>query len=192
MDKGVYRFRAYNGSQARFDGVGLKLKATGVALPSSRSAATADCHTPVPLTQLVLGTGERADLLVGFRGLPTGALVEMGNNAPTPYSNGARNLHKNGVPLPQIIQFRVTNAPGFTPALSIAGMNLRLVTPITRLETAPAFAAARVRTHSLVEITGPAGPVMALLNNRMFHDPDQPYAAAGQEVKPRASRSGSS
>lgn len=184
VDKGVYRFRAYNGSQARFYRVGLKVKATGAALPFFQIGSDGGLlNTPVSLTQLVLGPGERADLFVDFRGLPTGALVEMGNNAPTPYPNGPRNRHQGGVPIQQIIQFRVTEAPGFSPALPIAGMNLRPVTPITRLDTTPEFATARIRTHSLVEIMGPAGPVMALLNNRMFHDPGKPYAA--EEVKPQ-------
>ena len=182
VDRGVYRFRAYNGSQARFYRSGLKVKATGAVLPFFQIGSDGGLFdTPVPLTQLVLGPGERADLLVDFRGLPTGALVEMGNNAPTPFPNGPRNLHKGGAPLPQIIQFRVTNAQGFNPTTPIAGMNLRPVTPITRLESTPQFAGAKVRTHSLVEIMAPAGPVMALLNNRMLHDP----AYKGEVIAPQ-------
>ena len=67
----------------------------------------------MPLTKLVLGPGERADLLVDFRGLTSGELVEMGNNARTPFPFGARNLRKGGAPLRQIMQFRVTGAPGW-------------------------------------------------------------------------------
>jgi spore coat protein A len=190
VDKGVYRFRVYNGSQARFYRSGLKVKATGAALPFFQIGSDGGLfNLPVPLTQLVLGPGERADLLVDFRGLPTGALVEMGNNAPTPFPNGPRNFHQGGAPLPQIIQFRVSKAQGFNPAPPIAGMNLRPVTPITRLESTPQFAGAKVRTHSLVEVMGevmgPAGPVMApvmaLLNNRALHDP----AYKGEVIAPQ-------
>lgn len=182
VDKGVYRFRVYNGSQARFYRSGLKVKATGAALPFFQIGSDGGLfNMPVPLTQLVLGPGERADLLIDFRGLPTGTLVEMGNNAPTPFPDGPRNMHQGGAPLPQILQFRVTNAQGFNPAPPIAGMNLRPVTPITRLDSTPQFAGAKVRTHSLVEVMGAAGPVMALLNNRTLHDP----AYKGEVIAPQ-------
>jgi spore coat protein A, manganese oxidase len=185
VDKGVYRFRAYNGSQARFYRVGLKVKSTGAALGFFQIGSDGGLlNAPVPLTQLVLGPGERADLLVDFRGLKTGELVEMGNNAPTPFPNGPKNLHKGGAPLPQLMQFRVTAASG-PPAPPIAGMSLRPINPITRLNAAAALPGVRTRTHSLVEIMGPAGPVMALLNNRTFHHPDyatDPVKAGSLEV----------
>ena len=167
VDKGVYRFRAYNGSQARFYRTSLKVKSTGAALPFFQIGSDGGLlNQPVPLTQLVLGPGERADLLVDFRGLNTGELVEIGNNAPTPFPNGPKNGHKGGVPIQQLLQFRVTGTTGWAPPAPIAGMNLRPITPITRLNPANAV---KVRTHSLVEIMGQGGPVMALLNNRAFH-----------------------
>jgi len=43
--QGVYRFRAYNGSNARFYRLGLKVKSTGASLPFFRSGATADSST---------------------------------------------------------------------------------------------------------------------------------------------------
>jgi len=169
VDKGVYRFRAYNGSQARFYRLTLKVKSTGVKLPFFQIGSDGGLlNRPVSLTQLVLGPGERADLLVDFRGLRTDELVEVGNNAPTPFPNGPKNMHQGGAPLPQLMQFRVGGSAGWTPPVPIAGMDLRPVTPITRLDPGQAV---RTRTHSLVEIMGPAGPVMALLNNRSFHDP---------------------
>ena len=169
VDKGVYRFRAYNGSQARFYRLGLKVKSTGAALPFFQIGSDGGLlNRPVPLTQLVLGPGERADLLVDFRGLRSGDLVEVGNNAPTPFPNGPRNRHKGGAPIQQLMQFRVGGVAGWAPSTPIAGMALRPVTPIVRLNPSHAV---RIRTHSLVEIMGPAGPVMALLNNRSFHDP---------------------
>ena len=137
--QGVYRFRAYNGSNARFYRLGLKVKSTGAALPFVQIGSDGGLlNRPVPMAQLVLGPGERADLLVDFRGLRNGELVEMGNNAPTPFPFGPRNLHKGGAPLPQIMQFRVTDAPGWVPAVPIAGMDLRPVAPIARLDAAAA------------------------------------------------------
>jgi spore coat protein A, manganese oxidase len=180
--QGVYRFRTYNGSNARFYRLNLKVKSTGAKLSFFQIGSDGGLlNRPVPLTELVLGPGERADLLVDFRGLRNGELVEMGNNAPTPFPFGPRNLHQGGAPLPQIMQFRVTNARGWTPPVPINGMDLRPVTPIERLDGAAAGDGVRTRSHSLVEIMGPNAPLMALLNNRMLHDDD--YADEGEEIK---------
>jgi spore coat protein A len=168
VDKGVYRFRAFNGSQARFYRMSLKVKSTGAKKSFFQIGSDGGLlNRPVPLTQLVLGPGERADLLVDFRGLRTGELVEVTNNAPTPFPDGPRNRRQGGAPLPQLLQFRVGGAAGWAPAQPIPGMDLRPVTPITRLQAGQAV---RTRTHSLVEIMGADEPVMALLNNRNFHD----------------------
>ena len=152
VDKGVYRFRAYNGSQARFYRMSLKVKSTGAVLPFFQIGSDGGpLNQPVPLTQLVLEPGERADLLVDFRGLNTGELVEMGNNAPTPFPNGPKNAHKGGVPIQQLVQFRVTGTTGWRPWPRSRGMNLRPIIPITRLNPGNGV---KVRTHSLVEIMG--------------------------------------
>lgn len=180
--QGVYRFRTYNGSNARFYRLNLKVKSTGASLPFFQIGSDGGLlNRPVPMSQLVLGPGERADLLVDFRGLRDGELVEVGNNAPTPFPFGPRNLRKGGAPLQQIIQFRVTNTPGWVPPVPIAGMDLRPVTPIERLDAAASRDDVRTRTHTLVEIMGADGPVMALLNNRRLHDHD--HADDGEEIK---------
>lgn len=182
VHQGVYRFRTYNGSNARFYNLSLKVKSTGVKMAFFQIGSDGGLlNAPVALTQLVLGPGERADLLVDFRGLRAGELVEIGNNAPTPYPDGPRNLRMEGAPLPQVMQFRVTGSPGWVPAAPMARMDLRPVTPIVRLDQAARAADVRVRSHSLVEIMGAAGPVMALLNNRGLHDDD--HAADDQAVQ---------
>jgi FtsP/CotA-like multicopper oxidase with cupredoxin domain len=183
VQRGVYRFRTYNGSNARFYRLVLKVKSTGAALPFLQVGSDGGLlNSPVPLTTLVLGPGERADLLVDFSGLTSGELVEMGNNAPTPFPFGPRNLRKGGVPLRQIMQFRVTGEPGWVPPEPLAGMDLRPITPVVRLDDAAAAPGVRVRSHSLVEIMGPDGPVMALLNNRVLHDED--YADPAEAISP--------
>jgi spore coat protein A len=182
VDQGVYRFRTYNGSNARFYRISLKVKSTGEKMAFFQVGGDGGLlNRPVSLTHLVLGPGERADLLVDFRGPRRGELVEMGNNAPTPYPDGPRSAHRGGAPLPQVMQFRVTGSPGWVPAEPVAGMDLRPVTPIVRLDGAARATDVRVRSHSLVEIMGADGPVMALLNNRTLHDHD--YAADDQAVK---------
>jgi spore coat protein A len=170
VDKGVYRFRVFNGSQARFYQLNFKVKASGAKMPFLQIGSDGGLlNRPVQLTQLLLAPGERADLLVDFSGLAKGTLVEMGNSAPTPFPGGAHAGHRGGSPLQQIMQFQGTGSPGWTGAITTS-TNLRPVTPIERLNT---VAPAKTRTNSLVEVLDPAGmPVKALLNNRTFESTD--------------------
>ena len=185
VDQGIYRFRLYNGSNARFYRLALKVKSTGIIRPFLQIGTDGGLlNNPVQLTALLLAPGERADVLVDFRGLPAGALVEVGNNAVTPYPSGSHAGHRGGAPLQQIMQFRVTARTGWTPAGGpiTTATNLRPVAPIQRLDPA---AAARTRSHSLVEIAGADGPMMALLNNRTFDSTDfatTPVTAGTMEV----------
>lgn len=182
VDRGVYRFRVVNGSNARFYRLAFNLKATGATLPFFQIGTDGGLlNSPVPLGTLLIAPGERADLLVDFRGLPPGSLVDLTNNAVAPFPSGARSGHKGGAPLPQIMQFRVTAATGWVPPADapVHGMDLRPVTPIQPLVRSKA---ARTRTRSLVEIMGAAGPRMALLDNRPFHSTD--YADLDDPVRP--------
>lgn len=174
VDQGVYRFRVYNGSNARFYRLALKIKASGALLRFWQIGSDGGLlNEPVPLTNLLIAPGERADLLVDFRGL-AGELVEIGNSAVAPFPGGARAGRRDGVPLPQVMQFRVGRAPGWTPPRPIEGMQLRPVTPVTRLDGLARGTA--VRTHSLVEISDATDEVlMATLDNRTFDSED--YAA---------------
>jgi FtsP/CotA-like multicopper oxidase with cupredoxin domain len=185
VDQGIYRFRVYNGSNARFYRLALKVKATGAIRPFRQIGSDGGLlNNPVQLSALLLAPGERADLLVDFRGLPAGALVEVGNNAVTPFPSGPHAAHLGGAPLPQIMQFRVTGRTGWTPSGGsiTAATTLRPVTGVHRLDPG---AAARTRSHSLVEIGGANGPMMALLNNRTFHTADyrtEPVIAGTMEL----------
>ena len=73
VDRGVYRLRVLNGSNARVFRLGLStggpmtlIGNDGGLLPS-----------PVTLTEITLGMGERLDLLVDFRALATGQAVAL-------------------------------------------------------------------------------------------------------------------
>ena len=184
VDRGVYRFRVVNGSNARFYRLAFKVKATGAQLPFLQIGTDGGLlNAPVPLATLLLAPGERADLLVDFRGLPAGSLVDLTNNAVAPFPSGARPFHKGGAPLPQIMQFRVTATTGWAPphGVPLRSMDLRPITPIQPLDPAKA---ARTRTRSLVEIMGAGGPRMALLDNRAFHGSD---AGLDEPVRPDTS-----
>lgn len=163
--RGVYRFRAYNGSSARFYQLRF-VSSSGQALQFWHLGAEGGLlNQPVAMTSLLFAPGERADLAVDFRGLPAGATVVLTNSAPAPYPNGG------DVDLPQLMQFRVTAARGWSPPIPIKGAPLRPLRPVYRLDYWAARA--KVRTHSLIELMDATGEVMMVtLNNRMFASTD--------------------
>ena len=166
--RGKYRFRVYNGSNARF--YDLKLSTAGGALTFFQIGSDGGLlDAPVRMNRLLLGPGERADLVVDFAGLPAGARVTLTNSARTPFPDGPLAEAVGGMPLRQIMRFTVTG--GGTPWTAPLPKKLR-TTPITRLAAHLTATTVR-RTMTLVEILDAAdAPVVALLNNRMFHSTD--------------------
>ncbi len=175
VKQGQYRFRVYNGSNARFYRLNLKNKATGARLPILQVGSDGGLlNQPVQLPDLLLAPGERADLVVDFTGLPAGTLVDMENRAATPFPAGAAKARPGGNQISKVMQFRVSNAAGWDGTIS----------PTTSLRAEPVYrldglTPARTRTHSLVELFNPDGTVrMATLNNRTFDDDAYKTAAA--------------
>jgi FtsP/CotA-like multicopper oxidase with cupredoxin domain len=163
VDRGKYRFRVYNGSNARvYD---LKLVTNGSSLRFFQVGTDGGLlDAPVSINRLVLAPGERADLVVDFAGLAAGTTVVMTNSARTPYPDGPRAERLGGSPLPQVMRFQVGARTGWTAPLP-GRLRARLITRLSR------FTPARVRTMTLVEILDEAeSPLMALLNNRTFMD----------------------
>ncbi|TCC28493.1 multicopper oxidase family protein [Kribbella sindirgiensis] len=159
--RGKYRFRVFNGSNARF--YLLKFMAGGAGLSFHQIGTDGGLlDAPVPLNKLTLGPGERADLVVDFAALPPGSSVILANNARTPFPDGPQAARRGGAPLSQIMRFTVTSTTGYTAPLPA---RLRAV-PITRLAGRTPAAS---RTMTLVELLDAAGaPLAALLNNRSF------------------------
>ena len=178
VDRGKYRFRVYNGSNARFYNIKLKTS-LGTTLTFAQIGSDGGLlNAPVPLNKLLLGPGERADLIVDFAALPAGTRVRLTNDARVPFPDGPRAGKRGGMPLEDIMQFTVTSAVGWTQPLPTP---LR-ATPITPLATATRPVAA-TRSMTLVEILDPAGaPLMALLNNQMF-DTTQRTRVAGDTLE---------
>lgn len=165
VNRGKYRFRVYNGSNARVYDLRL--------ISGLRSLTFFQIGTdgglldaPVPLTRLVLAPGERADIVVDFAALRAGSKVTVINTAVAPYPGGPRLRRRGGMPLYRIMQFTVNLAAGWTAPLPTA---LR-ATPITRLAGRPVAATRRM---TLVEVLDAVGaPLKALLNNRAFEASD--------------------
>ena len=152
VDRGLYRFRVINGSNARVYRLRLS---TGQPIYQTGTDGGL-LNSPIALGQLVLAPGERADVLIDFSELAAGTRVVMTSNAPTPFPDGPRSRRRGGVPLKQIMQFTVGGAAGIggpIPAWLRASAIAQLPAP------------AVVRNLSLVEIMGEQQPLVALLNN---------------------------
>ncbi len=88
VDQGKYRFRLLNGSDSRF--YRMRLVRSGGSNLAFQQIGTDDgfLAQPVTLGELVFGPGERADIVVDFKGLRAGETVTLTNDAPTPFPDG--------------------------------------------------------------------------------------------------------
>lgn len=161
VDRGLYRFRVINGSNARVYNLYLSNGRSFYQIGVDGGLLNA----PVPLTQLTLAPGERADLLIDFSGYAAGPSIILRNNAPVPFPDGPRNVNRGGLPLKEIMRFTVGSAAGFSGPI-----------PSTLRETPiiPLAQPVKVRDVSLVEIMDMEHnePLMARLNNLPW-DTDQ-------------------
>jgi FtsP/CotA-like multicopper oxidase with cupredoxin domain len=179
VDRGLYRFRMVNGSNARFYRLTLVDAKTGNPSPVPVYQIGADgglFNAPVPISalpggRLLIAPGERADLLVDFRGAAAGARFRWFNNAPAPYPKGSNDLKP-------IMQFTVRSAAGFAGPVPTVLRGQ----PGHPLVPAPAPATASTsRTVFLNEVLDAAtdDPVEALLNNLRFMGPDGQMRTTG-------------
>jgi spore coat protein A, manganese oxidase len=154
VDRGLYRFRVINGSNARVYHLNLSSGHTMYQIGSDGGLLDA----PVNLSRLILAPGERADLLIDFSNIAPGTKIILKNTAAAPFPNGPRSRRRGGVPLREIMQFTVGTATGFT------GM---IPSILRQIPIVPLSNPVRVRNLTLVELmdeeTGE--PVKALLNN---------------------------
>jgi FtsP/CotA-like multicopper oxidase with cupredoxin domain len=163
--RGKYRFRVYNGSNARFYNLRF-LQGSSAHRFWQIGTDGGLLDAPVPLTVLLLGPGERADVIIDFAGLAPGTKLVLSNDAPTPYPDGPVTAEEGGVPLPEIMQFTVGSATGWTGPLPSSLLAQR----ITRLTPGDA---ATVRSMTLVErVDEDDAPLGAFLNNRAFGTTD--------------------
>jgi spore coat protein A len=158
VNRGLYRLRLLNGSDARF--YHLAIDAPLYVIGTDGGLLNA----PVPVPTVLLAPGERADVLVDFRGTAAGTKLVLRNvELPEGVESPA------DVEIPEIMQFTVGSRPGFTgpvPATLRGGVGQP-----AEIGTLPA--AAHIRTVMLNEIVDPVTgmPTMSLLNNLSFFDP---------------------
>ncbi len=145
-----YRFRFLNGSNSRFYRMRLDPPLTMVQIGSDQGFLP----VPVPLTELLLAPGQRADVIIDFADR-AGSIFTLTNDAPTPFPNGDPPEPSTTV----IMQFRVT--------LPLSGPDesripAKLPDPF-RLKTRKAV---RTRDLTLNEVTDDLGRLMPLLGVR--------------------------
>jgi spore coat protein A, manganese oxidase len=161
-----YRFRVWNGANDRFFNFRFS---NGMKFWQIGTDGGLLAH-PVELHHLLLGPGERADLVVDFSA-QRGRSIVLGNNASTPYPGGdpvTKNASK-------VMQFRVSNA-----MVDDSGRLPRTLS--TDIPTAASMAAnaAQTRDITLSEVPDlshpdPAEPnayePMPLLEGKSYMDP---------------------
>ena len=153
-----YRFRIINGSNARFYNVWFDVN--NAPKPFHQIGTDQGLlPAPAPLTKLLIGPGERADIIVDFAGLPTGTTILLKNNAKAPFPGGM------GGDIPALMQFRV-NQPlaGTDTTTPAANLLLPAITPL------PAAVVTRqiVLNEVIDPITGV--PIAARIDNKGFTD----------------------
>jgi FtsP/CotA-like multicopper oxidase with cupredoxin domain len=163
--RGLYRFRVFNGSNSRFYHLRLSQRSRARRFWQIGSDGGL-LNAPVPLTELLLGPGERADLLIDFREMSAGSRLVLTNDARTPFPSGPVSVADGAVPLPHLMTFSVIGARGCDLPVPRT-LRRRPIAPLTKAPLA------RTRNMSLVEVLDPDGiPQTALLNNREFGSDD--------------------
>lgn len=170
-----YRFRIVNGAQARFFNLAIEGPGRGnlpfwvIGMEQGLLSGRA-----VPLSSLLLGPGERADVVVDFIGAQAGARFTLTNDAATPFPGSGK---PGASDLPHVMQFRIVepaNGAMFDSSLPAASLVLPTRVPLTTSRPP--------RPIVLKETMDPLAdaPVVVLLNERWFDDP------AGTEEMPLA------
>ncbi len=160
-----YRFRLLNGSNARFYNMWIENRVTATAGPIIWQIGTDGgmLDLPVPLTNLLIAPGERADIIIDFSGF-AGQTLTIRNNARAPFPKGGTADPQT---VGQIMQFRVgmaiSDPSGADPSYDPATYgSLRTNNPIIWFNTA---APDVTRQLTLNEVMGLFGPLEALVNN---------------------------
>jgi spore coat protein A len=112
VDRGLYRFRILNGSNARTYTLLLSPFVWFVQIGSEGGLLSSGVAKP----SVTIAPGERADVIVDFSSLAAGQEVLMMNTAPAPYPNG-----DDANQVTNVMKFRVTGQAGL-PTRSLVGL----------------------------------------------------------------------
>ncbi|HRI58435.1 MAG TPA: multicopper oxidase domain-containing protein [Saprospiraceae bacterium] len=141
-----YRLRLLNGSDSRFYFFEFKTAADGVVPFLQIGTDDGLLRNPVPLNNLLLGPGERADILIDFAVVGGNTPVTLYNYGPDePFGGDPEGITDNDLdndltrPTAQLMRFNVTlplnpNVPttNFTPTSVLRPVIEQLNTPVSR------------------------------------------------------------
>jgi spore coat protein A, manganese oxidase len=150
--RGKYRFRWLNGSGSRAYRLSLSNDAGFHQIGSDGGFLEA----PVPVSEVLLMPGERADVVVDFAAYQAGTVIDLLNDAPSPYpgSPGPDDI-------PNVMRFIVQSQSGHTAPLpaTLAPVDLPLENE-----------AALTRDFELARMPSPCSSGMWTINGLMFDD----------------------
>lgn len=167
-----YRFSIINGSNARFYRlffpVGkVKKNQPPPVIPPMWVIGTEQGYLDTPVnisaTGLVIGPGERYDVVIDFSGIPVGTNFVLTNDAASPYPLGLPvNPKLDGT----IMEFRVVGAAPAVPTSTplTAGTAIRSAPFLNTKLDIPSV----TRRLTLNEVLGLGGPLEMLLNNTKY------------------------
>jgi spore coat protein A, manganese oxidase len=165
-----YRFRVLNGSDARFYDMFLSSGQPFIQIGSDLGLL----NSPVPLPQLSVAPGERADIIIDFSGFQ-GQQIVLRNVAKAPNPSGdAPDPQTTG----RIMAFRVSLPKSSIPDPRIPG-NLRPISgPVPVLSPASAVTTRRILLfegtdpfNRLQTMIGPVDPVGGLQGTLLWEQP---------------------
>jgi spore coat protein A, manganese oxidase len=162
----AYRFRVLDGANARFFRMWLEDASAGTPGPAFKQIATDGGYLYRPVTlndpnsatpeRLVVGPGERAEIVIDFSGY-AGKTLLLRNDAGSPFPNGDP-IDQNTTG--QVMQFRVASS---TPkAFTFPGKPLNPA--LAKFPTLKVALPDKRRIMTLNEFASPDGPLAAFLN----------------------------
>ncbi len=126
VKQGKYRFRALNGCNSRVLTLSLSNGQTFQQIGTDGGLLPA----PVDVTQITIGGGERADLIIDFAALAPGTEILLNNSAPAPFPNGGTTND-----IPNVMKFIVQNQSGATDAVPATLRPIETLNPANALLT---------------------------------------------------------
>ncbi len=152
----AYRLRVLNGSDSRFYRLQFVKADKSVLGFHQVGTELGMMNAPVALNELLLAPGERADIVVSFKGL-SGQGVAMVNTAPTPFPDGDP---VDPATAGQIMAFHVNlKFDGAYPDITLPAF----LRPVHGALPAVSTSGAKVRKLMLLEGTDPYGRLQTML-----------------------------
>jgi spore coat protein A len=193
-----YRFHLLNGSNARFYNIWLQNLATYAMGPAIKQVGTDGGLLDAPAVidpklgkKLLLGCGERADVIIDFSNIAPGTVFTLMNDAAAPYPSGdpvevgttdrIMQFVVNGKMISKENSSREGKDKSFLPAKLRDSPLVKLTDFAGNTKVRPDL----TRQLTLNEVQGNNGPKMVLLNNSRYTDmPDDPMMFGAVTEKP--------